>query len=1855
MKRLGQLLPKTIVIGILVIFSGLTSNATNITAPDTIWTNTTWSVDTVFVKSNVYLHGVRDQYFATLTINPGTIILADSNCSFEIYGYLLANGTASDSILFTASNSSKGWGGIKFRNAYQTDSSKISYSIFEHCKYHSGTDTVNGWGVDYGALSIGSYDNVSISNCRFSHNIASNMVSGIGGAIVISWADPIIENNLFSFNQARRGGGISIYGGSPIINNNVFYKNIANYGGAINEDGHYPVISNNYISNNIADSTLLNGVYPIAGEGGGIYSAATDGTYFGNIIVNNSAELDGGACWTIGTPKGGFNNNTICNNRAGRHGGALWVRGTSSDVMNNIIYGNVAKDSASGHQLYFAYVGTNPDIQYNDIQGGYAEIKGPGTGLNFTGTYTNNVEDAPVFRNPSTGVGFLYDGLNKDWSIDSSNTFLINKGNADTSGMSIPELDFAGNPRIFNGRIDIGAYENQQPIYVCGNITENTVWDADTIKVNCDITIEDSFTLTIMPGTYVQFQGQYIIDVNGRLLALGTADERITFSIKDTTSFYHPDTTSVGWRGIYIDNIASNNDTSKLLFCDITHVRYYGYVHAIAIGNWSKVIVSHCRISNNWPKYGSTFSIVGCSPVISNNIICNNFSAFYILNSNSEFTNNIVVNNDGQGVDLRSSAAIFKNNIIWGNSWTSGSNLSSNSSQFYNNNTGFFGFVQLFTTYVNNIDVDPMFVAPTQGVGPLYDGINADWSLSPESPCINAGYPSSTGLGSTDMAGNNRIVGDTVDMGAYEAQISRKFITSHPLSTTVCENTTANFNVITSSASFSYQWIYNGVDIPGGTSASLKVDSIALSDTGYYYCALTNDFGTIYTDSAQLFVWIAPTFLIHPQHINVCQGDSVTFVAQSYGTEPITYKWYNNSAQLLHNRDTFTINSVNSNHVKSYYCVATNTCGTTQSNVSNLSMKTPPTITSLISSQTVCEDQSHSFSAYATGSSPLTYQWYKDNNAIQGANSNSYSITSLDYSDGGLYYCKASNSCGDDSTNISNLTVNLKPELLSQSSSSSICEGQSISLYVTASGSQPLTYQWYKDNVLIPSGTNNFYLINSATSSDAGTYKCIVSNVCGSVTSSDIIISINTSPSITAQSTNATQCSGSSHTFSITANGTAPLTYQWYFGNNPISSATNNTYTINSVATSDAGNYFCIVSNTCGNNQSTTKTLTVNEAPTITSQPSNANKCEGSNHTFIISAIGTAPISFQWYHDNKPITGAITSVLQISSMDTSNAGDYYCTATNSCGNITSSTASLTVTQSPVITAESTSATQCSGTSHTFSVTATGSSPLTYQWYFGNTAISSATNNTYTINSVAITDAGNYYCIVSNTCGTAQSSTKTLTVNEAPTISSQPVNASKCLGTNHTFLITATGTSPISYQWYQDNVAITGAITSVLQLNGILVSDAGDYYCEATNTCGNEKSSTARLTVNQAPYITAESSGATLCEGTAHTFSVTASGTSPLTYQWYFDNTSIPNATNNTYTISSVSTTDAGNYYCIVSNMCGKIQSSVKTLAVNEAPAITIQPNNAVKCVGNSHTSIVSVSGTMPVSYQWYHDNIAIKGAITSVLQLSNIDTSHAGNYHCEVSNLCGNILSNYINLTVNKPVNIIYQSSDSSKCEEDSTSFLVTTNGTQPLTYQWYKNTSIIDQATSNSYKLDELDNTDQGRYYCEISNVCGTKTSSVKKLTVHANPQVNLGKDTTFCKGGHIILSSGYGYFCKWNTGNINPQIEVTESGSYFVNVTDVYGCSAWSDTVNVNVSVPYAEENICLVTVDPVAGKNLVVWERTSGKGIVGYNIYKETTSKGTYEKIGYSPFDSVSIFLDVNSNPKKKADRYKITVIG
>ena len=336
-----------------------------------------------------------------------------------------------------------------------------------------------------------------------------------------------------------------------------------------------------------------------------------------------------------------------------------------------------------------------------------------------------------------------------------------------------------------------------------------------------------------------------------------------------------------------------------------------------------------------------------------------------------------------------------------------------------------------------------------------------------------------------------------------------------------------------------------------------------------------------------------------------------------------------------------------------------------------------------------------------------------------------------------------------------------------------------------------------------------------------------------------------------------------------------------------------------------------------------------------------------------------------------------------------------------------------------ITVQPQSATANPGAAVSFSVTATGTPTLSYQWKKDGADTADATNATYSIASAQQTDEGSYTCAVSNVVGSVTSDAATLNVSDPPQITSHPRSLTVNPGASASFAVEANGTSPLSFQWKKNGGNVSGATLSQYAIASAMNSYEGAYACYVWNVAGSATSNAATLTVNDPPQITAHPQSLTVNPGTSASFAVEANGTSPLSFQWKKDGVNVSGATLNQYVIASALNSYEGAYACYVWNVAGSATSNAATLTVNDPPVITGHPQSTTVTAGSSAAFAVDANGSPPLNYQWQKGGTDISGATLSSYAISGAQASDAGSYVCVVSNMAGIATSNAATLTVN--------------------------------------------------------------------------------------------------------------------------------------------------------------------------------------------------------------------------------------------
>ena len=283
----------------------------------------------------------------------------------------------------------------------------------------------------------------------------------------------------------------------------------------------------------------------------------------------------------------------------------------------------------------------------------------------------------------------------------------------------------------------------------------------------------------------------------------------------------------------------------------------------------------------------------------------------------------------------------------------------------------------------------------------------------------------------------------------------------------------------------------------------------------------------------------------------------------------------------------------------------------------------------------------------------------------------------------------------------------------------------------------------------------------------------------------------------------------------------------------------------------------------------------------------------------------------------------------------------------------------------------------------------------------------------------IADGGSYAVTVSNSLGAVTSNIANLTVVSIitpPAITADPQKLSTSVGTSATFAVGATGSVPLSYQWYVNGAPIAGATQATLTLPHTSSSPTpATHSVIVSNPFGTKNSIVVPLSVSSTaipPIFQFQPSDTTVSAGGSASLSVGVVGSAPISYQWSKNGTAIVGA-NQTYLNVPQrprSLLDSGVYSVTITNPAGTVTSTNATLTVTPAgsPPVGVkfaqQPQPLSNAVGSTAVFSVGVTGDPTITYQWRKNQIAIAGAVQPTFTINNVQASDAGTYDVLVAN-----------------------------------------------------------------------------------------------------------------------------------------------------------------------------------------------------------------------------------------------------------
>ncbi len=824
-------------------------------------------------------------------------------------------------------------------------------------------------------------------------------------------------------------------------------------------------------------------------------------------------------------------------------------------------------------------------------------------------------------------------------------------------------------------------------------------------------------------------------------------------------------------------------------------------------------------------------------------------------------------------------------------------------------------------------------------------------------------------------------------------------------------------------------------------------------DNGRFYRAVfSNDCGVVTTE-AQLAFFLMPEITKQPgggKDVITCENEEVS-VGFGYKGNALKFVWRKDGEELEEQTSAaLNFEAITLEDAGEYDVTISNDCDEATSETFNLVVNSQPQITQEPQADVkVCFGEDAHIEVRAAGSD-LNYQWQKFDGkgwqSIKGANERIFDLEEVDFNANGQYRALVGGACKDTKTSSTAVvTVQELPRILSVSGPETACELDGVAFKVQASGTD-LYYQWYFNGNEINGAVGPNLTINPVQLSDEGRYHVVVGGACQpNVTSKVIDLELTPLPDITDQPNSMDVCMGGAASFQFMAEGPGPLALQWQYSLvgkewEDIEGATSGKISFASVEQKNEGYYRAYVIGECPRRVYTEPArLVIHDPVTILQQPESISACENEDVSLYVGAIGTPKsgndndrLDYRWYKDNSPLPGGFHDELRLDNIRASQAGTYRVKVIGLCSEVWSQEVEVMIEPAPEATIVSKKNLRVFAGGTASWTGASNCDGAVYQWYRGDDQlingerISGADTKTLTITGVTGDDrASDYHLRVTCDCGSVDSERASLEIDIAEiSFITQPADITTCDGEEVCFLVNwDAGGQDVNLQWLDNNDnPIAGADEASYCTSDYSDGDSFKVRITLVNDASvTTVSDPGRVTVQTAPVISTQPQAMNVCAGETAVFTVelSNSGVEGTAYSWFFNGTDLQTG-GSELTIENVSDAQLGDYYVVVVNGCGQVQSQTVTLALSAETAITEQPSHPKAGQNFDFNELfelnVGATGEGACTYQWQYsadnsqwDNIVGENANEFATHITS--GSDVGWYRVLVECECGDALA----------------------------------------------------------------------------------------------------------------------------------------------------------------------------------------------------------------------------------------------------
>lgn len=511
--------------------------------------------------------------------------------------------------------------------------------------------------------------------------------------------------------------------------------------------------------------------------------------------------------------------------------------------------------------------------------------------------------------------------------------------------------------------------------------------------------------------------------------------------------------------------------------------------------------------------------------------------------------------------------------------------------------------------------------------------------------------------------------------------------------------------------------------------------------------------------------------------------------------------------------------------------------------------------------------------------------------------------------------------------------------------------------------------------------------------------------------------------------------------------------------------------------------------------------------PTVSRQPNSPVVLAGTKAVFTVKAAGSGPLAYAWRLRGEVTVLSTDTLLEVAAVPALNGAKYYCTISNSAGEIESNNGSLTVNENAGVASEPADTTVVLGQPASFTAVGKGTGPFKYRWRKTGDTATVDTNSVFAIANTAVAqDGAGWACTISNAFSSAVTRTAILRLLYPAKITRQPADADLVEGKTARFTVGATGTGAMAYAWFRLGEPDTLGKDTALDVNAALADNGKQYFCTVRNAYGQESSLSGTLTVGQKPGIALQPADTMVLAGLPATFKVRAAGTGPLAFAWRKVGMPDTIGRDSSLVIPPVTWADSGaRYVCRISNKYGDTLSREAALSVVRPPSMVREPADLIIVAGQPAKFSVGVSGSSPFQYAWTKkgDTTVLSVDSAYVIQVAALSDSNTF-FLCRVSNPYGVLTTREARLTVVQAALIVREPVNFAAPPGKKAVFSVGAVGAKPMTFAWRRNGDTTTVSRDTLFAIDSVTLKDNGAVYTVIvANAFGADTSREVKLTV--------------------------------------------------------------------------------------------------------------------------------------------------------